>query len=991
MKNAHPLSPEHSASAHFGQYIDAIISATRIGLWDWHLPSGAVIYSPEWEIIAGYEPGEMPQVVESWSNALLPEDLARTEAIIDRYLVEGGPYYEAEFRMVRKDGSVIWAQDKGMVTERDAEGRPVRLLGVLQDITRLKEAEQLIKQQSEQLDFVAHMSGLASWDWDLPKGRVTYSDDYLAMMGYKPEDITGTLDEWESFNHPDDLPLALKALDDYIGGKSDSYSQEIRMRHKDGHYVWTLDTGRIVAWDEQGNPTRLLGGHLDIDRIKRAEEKLQDALAENRRYSERLREEVDQTNKDLAELRRLSQAMTDANPYPNLLFNDQFRMIDCNPAAVQYFGFESKESLIERFVQLIAAAVPAFQPDGTPSISLFDRLKHAAERGYTDFETYLSLRGKTVPMRVIMKRIPYRDTFAVAVYQVDLSSIKDAHDALLRQGRLLKAVNTVASMLMSSEQDDFRLRVKESLDLLGRMAGASSMQIWKNMMENGALHAVQIEGWASEPGMAAGVAADIAYDAAMPLWRETVQNGKIINMLVRDIPGELRRDLEARGVLSMLIIPIALHNEFWGFLCFEDGKRERLFSEAEQGILQSAGLLIAVAMLRNEMTGNLIQAKEDALTSTRAKSTFLANMSHEIRTPMNAIIGMATIARQSTETAKIHDCLEKIDSASRHLLGIINDVLDMSKIEASKFELLEADFRLRGMIRNIYDINSVRASEKKLRLEADIDDNLPSVVVGDELRLAQVLNNLLSNAVKFTPENGEIRLGVTEIERSGDASLIEFSVKDNGIGIPKDKQGILFNAFEQMGAGITRQYGGTGLGLAISKSIVEQMGGGIDVQSETGRGSRFSFRILLRHGAGADEQASLSELPAGFDFSGKRILLVEDIDINQIIIASFLEDTHAIIDFADNGLEACEMFAAAPNAYDLIYMDMHMPVMDGLSATRAIRAMDLEAARRVPIIAMTANAFTEDIEACRQAGMNDHIAKPVDLGILMEKTARYLF
>jgi CheY-like chemotaxis protein/anti-sigma regulatory factor (Ser/Thr protein kinase) len=273
----------------------------------------------------------------------------------------------------------------------------------------------------------------------------------------------------------------------------------------------------------------------------------------------------------------------------------------------------------------------------------------------------------------------------------------------------------------------------------------------------------------------------------------------------------------------------------------------------------------------------------------------------------------------------------------------------------------------------------------------DIDAGIPPYIHSDEQRLAQVITNLLTNAVKFTPENGEIRLAARLISISRDNAEIEISVKDTGIGISAEQQAKLFTVFQQAESSIARKYGGTGLGLAISKRIVEMMEGTIQVESEPGHGSRFSFQICVGTAEAPKTIADISaDSPIENAFEGKCILLAEDIEINREIVRSLLEPTAVEIVDAVNGRDAVEKFAAEPEKYDIIFMDVQMPELDGYDATRRIRAMAFEKANSIPIIAMTANVFKEDIDKCLNAGMNAHIGKPIDMGQVLEKLRLYI-
>ncbi|MDR0402296.1 MAG: response regulator [Treponema sp.] len=818
--------------------------------------------------------------------------------------------------------------------------------------------------------------------------------------------------------------------------------------------------------------------------------------------------------------------MLEANPLGCTIWDTDLNIIDCNQETLRIFGFTDKKELLEKFTGFS----PEYQSDGISSAKKQrDILTDTFVRGRQIVNwTFRTEDGDIIPAELLTEMVRAEEGNFLLIFIRDLREYQKMSSEIEKQDSLLRTVNSISEILLRPNPDHFEEDLWICMGMMAMAVGVDKVYIWKNHIKDGEIHSRFLYEWSQNSSLEQSRSVDLDIACTkMPGW-DKLSQGENFKGLVKDCVDWEREILEQEGIVSFLMVPAFLNELFWGFIGFDDCRREREFSGDEEAILHSGSLLVANAMQRDEMLKNLIHAREEALSSTRAKSEFLANMSHEMRTPMNAIIGMTSIAKGALDTGKKDYCLGKIEDASNHLLGVINDILDMSKIEANKFELSSTEFNFEKTIRRAVNVITFRAEEKNQNFLVHLSGNLPHTLIGDDQRLAQVITNLLSNAVKFTPEGGHIHLDSSLLKEEDGICTLRIEVRDSGIGITEDQRKRLFKSFEQADSNTSRKFGGTGLGLAISKRIVEMMGGKIWVESEYGKGSSFIFTIVMKKGSDKRHAAFLKRInwntirimavdddntvteyfreiaarfgfvcdtvssgkealaliekrgpydiyfvdfrmpdmdgieltrlikndvagkksvvimissieltiiedrakKAGVDkflskplfpsslldiisecmglsdlvsaaredenkrkvtFSGRRILLAEDMEINREIVMALLEPSELMIDCAENGVEAVRKFENAPDSYDMIFMDVQMPEMDGYEATRLIRKFEAERQRpAVPIIAMTANVFKEDVENCLKAGMNEHVGKPIDFDDVLDKLEKYI-
>jgi signal transduction histidine kinase/CheY-like chemotaxis protein/PAS domain-containing protein len=720
---------------------------------------------------------------------------------------------------------------------------------------------------------------------------------------------------------------------------------------------------------------------------------------------------IKEMEKAINEAEELTHTITEASPIPYVLFNEDLRPIDCNEAAIQIFGSSGKQQLLDGYWNKLS---PKKQPDGEAS---FQKAKLYWEDTYAGKQVrykwvHKSFSGEIIPVENTMTYIIHKGAKFAISFKYDLRETNKMLENIREHSELLKSrleqqelLSDISRGFISS--GDSEMYIKEAIANFGRHYKVSHVLIFNVDYQK---HKVRpVYHWISEGSRLHMVKVDLIEIIKSSFPERLSDCPSLPVVFCDDIKSSnilKYQPLLKADVCAFIYAPLYVDGRLWGALSVEQCHTRREWTSNEKDFVALMAGTIAGVIMRNIYNKMLKDALEKATIASKAKGDFLSNISHEMRTPLNAIIGMTAIAKNALDMERKNYALNKIDNASAHLLGVINDVLDMSKIEANKLELSSIEFNFKKMLQKAIAVVTFRVDEKQQKLSLQIDDKIPEFLIGDDQRLTQVITNLLGNAVKFTSEDGFININAYFLKEENDFCVIQISISDTGIGLSKVQQTRLFQSFQQAEAGTVRKYGGTGLGLAISKNIIEMMGGKIWVESKEGKGSTFSFTIqamrgkgsvIINEGSGAVLQKKDNE--QNFEINsleGRNILLAEDIEINREIVITILEPLKLGIDCAENGSKSVEMYCKDPWKYDLIFMDIQMPEMDGYNATRLIRLFEEEQKRngnqfkRIPIVAMTANVFKENNEKCINSGMDDHIGKPLDFDVVMEKIRTYI-
>lgn len=848
--------------------------------------------------------------------------------------------------MVRnKSGHPKWWLISGAPNYND-KGEVIGSIGIHLDITEEKNTEQYLQEERERLDYIIKGTDLGTWEWNIQTGEILLNEKWAAISGYTLDEIRPhDFSTWEKLTHPRDAERCRRAVQSHFEGKTEFYQCEYRMKHKDGHWVWVMDRGKVLSWTADGEPQWMYGTHNDISNFKNLENELKANVYK-------------------------FQSIYDLSPV-GIALNDYEtgEFIDINDALLYPSGYTKEELSALSYWDLTPID---YKKQEAVQLKLLEE-----EGRYGPYEKeYIRKDGSRYP--VLLNGVAYKDAngkkLILSVIQ-DITEIKKAEEQLVSQQKALKALNEINALSHKSVKEQLREALKLGLEYLELdMAIISetdysdnSYKVLVQHTNNGALED------------------DMVFELGNTYCDITLSNYSLVaidSMEESDYKGH--PCYTAFQLESYIGVPLIVDGKTFGTINFSSAQSKgRPFYESEKEFVLLLSRWVNTTFERSQFIESLELAKELAEDAGRAKEAFLTNMSHEIRTPLNGIIGMIReLEKEKSISEEQQQNVARANRASQHLLRIINNILDLAKIEAGELQLETRHFALKELLADVSSIIRTPAYERGINFEINTDTDLHPYFVGDEIRLKQVLINLAGNSIKFT-EEGKVSITVKGGMRSDKEQELKFIISDTGIGMDESYMDKLFQKFQQEDASITRKFGGTGLGMVITKELVDLMDGTIQVKSKKGEGTSIMIKMILPFG----EQQYIMEkssIKEQVSLNKARILLVEDNEMNRLVATNTLAQLDVIIEEAENGQIAIDKLKAS--SFDLVLMDIQMPVMDGIEATKVIRN---QLKSDIPIIALSANAFKSEIEHSKAIGMNDYITKPFEEKEFVQTVLKY--
>ena len=994
------------------------------GIWDWNLETSEVYFSSQWKKMLGFKDDEIKGVLDEWESRVHPDDIEYVNKSIEDYISGKIEHYQNEHRILCKDGTYKWILDRGIIVQRDENNKPIRMIGTHTDLSKTKESEHKLKNLTNQLIQAQHTSKLGSWTYNILNGNLEWSDEIFNIFSLDRDDLEASYDAFLSVIHPSDRDFVNDSLSESLKNKT-PYSLEHRLLLKDGTIKHVRQRGH-TEYDEDSKPLKTVGTVQDIT------------------------EEVNLKEQILQERNFISTIIESANAIIAVIDNNGI-MKRLNKYGQDFVGYEIET--ISKEPYFWAKFLPENVRDNVANI-----VKKA-----NDGEIVKAYKNSWVSK-----------TGEVRVFEWSNTLVKKDDGSM----------NYIATIGIDvTEKEKVEQQVLESKQKFETLLSNASDAIFIITSDTGKL----IE-YSSNVKTLLGYSDEEVKNLTIMDWDNDINSIEDYHEIVSNVGFDtitiervhVRKD-KTTYIASITANKVVIDDKEYIYASVRDITKER------------------------EQEEELKRAKELADSANKAKSNFLANMSHEIRTPLNGIIGLTDLTLETELNDIQKDYLNKSKKSSKALLHVINDILDYSKIEAGKLDIVNGEFSFEELLDNVNDLFGYKAYEKRLSLNFFMDSTIPQTLIGDSLRITQILNNLVGNALKFT-NKGHVSISVNKkyTDEENKKVGIEFCIEDSGVGISKENQNKLFAAFEQGDSSTTKKFGGTGLGLMITKQLLELMDGDIQVKSEDGSGTKFCINLALEYVQGksfykevsklnkktflivddseldrdylvkifnswnmkaldasdgvealkiieeekidylivdwlmpnmdgvellkelknrgifkeciimitahdkqelynkadkegvlinkvlqkpytpssiydliidnkdiSDSVKSIKQKEINLDKT-KKVLVAEDNEINQIVIQEILANVGLKADIAKDGLEALNM--AKNSNYDIIFMDIQMPNMDGFEATKKIREFDQE----TPILALSAAVMKEDKELTKEAGMNGHLAKPID-------------
>ena len=837
----------------------------------------------------------------------------------------------------------------------DAEEFPAEYGCLVQAVNEsIGTGESRIRQERNNLEIINEIirSGMWSMEFDASGKmvKVTWSQAFRCMLGFHNTlDFPDTLDAWSDRIHPEDKDATMRAYWAAVAG-TQNYDVEYRMLTKDRGYKWFRATGEVTR-REDGTPSRYIGTFIDITQKKENEQLMREKLA--------AQEALEKAKNELENQ------------------NDILKTLCSDYISVYRADFDSGQYEIYKMTDRLQAGGPDVLKVKSDYAATMERYisscvveeDRAYVRAMTDKDHVLAelKNRKNYFIRYRVKD----DAKGIENFEIhfaDISRISEKHLVIIGFRNVDSIVRKEEAYRLETQHD-----IEETLE-------GSKTGIWMIEMEEGASPRMYAD---KTMRMLLGVSEDISPEACYSSWFERIEPEYV--------------ELVEESVQEMIQTGRAEVSYPWNHPVFGQiyircgGVPDEKFEKPGIRLKGYHQDITETMVTRKKQEKALMEALAEAKRANLAKTEFLSHMSHDIRTPINGILGMLAISEKNQQDpVRQEECREKIRTAAEHLLSLINDVLDISKLESGTFAFAQEPFHIQDVLDSCRGILAPQAEEQGIHFVIDCAD-LPHVrLIGSPLHLRQILINIIGNAIKYNRPGGKVLVRMEELSAEDGLAAFRFVIEDDGIGMSEEFQKHLFEPFTQESNDARTSYRGTGLGMAITKSLVEQMGGTISVRSAPGEGSVFTVCLSVQIDAENRESAlpQTEEEPA--DISGMRIMLVEDNEINREIAQYMLEDAGGIVCNAENGKDAVDIFAGSqPGEIECILMDVMMPVMDGLEATRVIRNLDRADAKTVPIIALSANAFVEDAQKAKEAGMNEHLSKPLDTAKMFRVIASY--